>query len=266
MKKFLAILTLLFFFCSNAFAKEGIELKTPEAGIYIFKINTKKYKNKIKPFISTKLKTPRRIYKDNCVHLVVNGGFFDVENGKSVSYVVINNEEVSEIEKNITFLEQIKAEDRLDNVLNRGEFRILENKRGKLKYDIAFHNDPIQKGYKIKHSLQAGPIMLPTMDLVQEGFVKYEEGMVKFQSADVLKRRERTAIALKGKYLYVILFTKEHKADINELKDYIQNELKIKRALAFDGGLSTAFNYENLSVGSVGKYQRRVKSFLVIER
>ena len=144
--------------------------------------------------------------------------------------------------------------------------RILENKRGKLKFDIAFHNDPVKKGYKIKHSLQAGPIMLPTMDLVQEGFVKYEEGMVKFQSADVLKRRERTAIGLKGKYLYIILFTKEHKADINELKNYIQKELKIKRALAFDGGLSTAFNYKNLSVGSVGKYQRRVKSFLIIER
>lgn len=266
MKNFFTILAMFVFFCSNAFAKEEIEFQNPQAGVYIFKINTKKYGDKIKPYMSTKLKTPRKIYKDNCVHLVVNGGFFDMENGKSVSYVVINNEEVSEINKNITFLEQIKSENRLENVLNRGELRILENKRGKLKFDIAFHNDPVKKGYKIKHSLQAGPIMLPTMDLVQEGFVKYEEGMVKFQSADVLKRRERTAIGLKGKYLYIILFTKEHKADINELKNYIQKELKIKRALAFDGGLSTAFNYKNLSVGSVGKYQRRVKSFLIIER
>ena len=46
----------------------------------------------------------------------------------------------------------------------------------------------------------------------------------------------------------------------------MKDVLKVKTALALDGGLSTAFNYKNMSIGSVGKYQRRVKSFLVIER
>lgn len=267
MKKFLIIFAVLVLsFSSNVFAKEKIELKQPDVGIYVFKIDTKKYGHKIKPYVSKNLKTPQRVYDDNCFDFVVNAGFFDVKNGKSVSYVTIDNKEVSDLEKNIVFLETIKKENRLENVLNRGEFRVLENKRGKLKFEIAKHDAPIQKGYKIKHSLQAGPIMLPSMDLAQEGFVKYDNGVVKFQSADVLKRRERTAIGLKGKYLYIILFTKDHRADLNELRDYIKDELKLKSALAFDGGLSTAFNYKNLSVGSIGKYQRRVKSFLIIER
>ena len=77
-------------------------------------------------------------------------------------------------------MKHLKSQGRYEKVLSRAEFRILENKRHKLKFDIAMHNDPIQKGYKIKHALQAGPMLLPTMDLVQEGFVVKENNVVKF--------------------------------------------------------------------------------------
>ena len=104
------------------------------------------------------------------------------------------------------------------------------------------------------------------MDLVEEGFVIKEGDFVKSQSVDILKRRERTALGLKGKYLYIVLFTKDHKVDAYEMKDYMENELKVKKSMALDGGLSTAVNYKNINIGSLGKYQRRVKSFLVVER
>ena len=52
----------------------------------------------------------------------------------------------------------------------------------------------------------------------------------------------------------------------NELRDFMVNELKVDKAMALDGGLSTAINYKNISIGSLGKYQRKVKSFLVVER
>ena len=150
--------------------------------------------------------------------------------------------------------------------MSRAELRVLENKRKKLKFDIAYHNDPIKKGYQIKHSLQAGPMLYPTMDLVKEGFVVYDGDMVKSQSVDILKRRERTAIGLKGKYLYIVLFTKDYKVDAHEMAQYMKENLKVKKAMGFDGGLSTAINYKDVSIGSLGKYQRRVKSFLVVER
>ena len=114
--------------------------------------------------------------------------------------------------------------------------------------------------------MQAGPILAPTMDLVKEGFVVYENNMVKLQSVDILKRRERTALGLKGKWLYIVLFTKEHKVDANEMKNYMQKTLKLKKVLALDGGLSTAINCKEVTIGSLGNYQRHVKSFLVVER
>ena len=46
----------------------------------------------------------------------------------------------------------------------------------------------------------------------------------------------------------------------------MKDKLKVKKAMALDGGLSTALNYKNVSLGSMGRYQRKVKSFLVIEK
>ncbi len=249
-----------------SFGADKIEVTNDENGIWVFKINTKKYGQKIKPYITEKLTTPQKVYEDNCFDLVVNGGFYDVKNAKSVSYIIIDGILESDVELNTDLVESLKNENRLDKVLSRSELRILENKRHKLKFDIVRHNTPVKKGWKIKHSLQAGPMLYPTMDLVDEGFVVLEDDMVKSQSADILKRRERTAIGLKGKYLYIIIFTKDRKVDAKELKKYLEKNLKIKKAMALDGGISTAINYKDISIGSIGKYQRKVKSFLIIER
>ncbi|MBQ8634891.1 phosphodiester glycosidase family protein [bacterium] len=264
-KLLVLILSLIFSFCPTL-AKDKFEVFNDTAGIYIFKINTKKYGKKIKPHITKRLTTPQKVYDDNCFDFVVNGGYFDVKTGKSVSYVTIDNKLVADVEDNIRLVQDLKKEDRLEKVLSRAELRILENKRQKLKFDIAYHNDPIQKGYKIKHSIQAGPMLYPTMSLVEEGFVVKENDKIISQSTDILKRRERTAIGLKGKYLYIVLFTRDHKVDAHEMKDYMLENLKLKKIMAFDGGLSTAVNYKNITIGSLGKYQRRVKSFLVVER
>lgn len=266
MKKFLLFIFCLLLTVAPTLASEKIKYSSPQTGIYIFKINTAKYGDKIKPFMVHHLTTPKKVYDDNCFELVVNGGFFDVKNGKSVSYVVIDKEVVGDIENYKELTRKLEEEGRLDKVLTRAELRILENKNGKLKFDIAYHTDPIPDGYTLKHALGAGPMLEPTMDLAKEGFVVYENGMVKSQSVDILKRRERTAIGLKGKNLYIVLFTTAHKVDAYEMRDYMVKNLKLKKILALDGGLSTSINYKDTSVGSLGKYQRRVKSFLVIEK
>ncbi|MBQ7287666.1 MAG: phosphodiester glycosidase family protein [Candidatus Gastranaerophilales bacterium] len=265
-KNILLIILALVFTFAPAIAKEKIEVINDDAGVYVFKINTKKYGDKIKPYMTKKLTTPKKVYENCCFDLVVNGGFFDSKTQRSVSYVTIDGEVVADVENNISLMEQLKEDGRKEKVLSRSEFRIMENKRHKLKFDIANHNAPVKRGYKIKHSLQAGPMLHPQMNLIDEGFVVKENDKITFQSADVLKRRERTAIGLKGKYLYIVLFTKDHKLDVNEMRDYLTENLKLKKTMALDGGLSTALNYKNISIGSLGKYQRRVKSFLVVER
>lgn len=253
-------------FMPLAQAKDKVKVINDTPGVWVFKINTKKYGNKIKPFVTKRLETTTKVYEDNCFDLVVNGGFFDLRSGASVSYVTIDNELKSDVEENTRLVKNLKNQDRLDKVLSRTEFRILENKKHKLKFDIARHTDKTPKGYAIKHALQAGPMLYPSMDLVEEGFVVYDKDVVKHQSVDILKRRERTALGLKGKYLYIVLFTKDYKVDANEMRDYLKEELKIKKAMALDGGWSTSLNYKNISIGSLGRGQRKVKSFIVIER
>ena len=88
-KKLVLLLIAIVLFAPIANAKEKIEVSTPDFGVYIFKINTKKYGDKIKPYVTSRLTTPQKLFDDNCFDLVVNGGFFDTRNGKSVSYVVI---------------------------------------------------------------------------------------------------------------------------------------------------------------------------------
>lgn len=262
------LILFLFIICLTlpALAADKVQVNNDDFGVWVFKINLKKYGKKIKPFYTDKLTTPKKVYDDNCFDLVVNGGFFDVQNGKSVSYVTIDGAEVLDPNSHVVLIENLKKQDRLDKVLSRAEFRILENRRGKLKFDIARHNDPIEKKYHIKHSLQAGPEIYPCIDLEGEGFIRIENDIAYDLGVDILKRRERTALALKGKYLYIVIFTRDHKVDAKEMREYLINNLKVEKAMALDGGLSTAINYKDISIGSLGKYQRRVKSFLVIER
>ena len=266
MKKILTLFILSIMVCFPAFSKEKVRVGDSTVGVYVFKINTKKYGDKIKPYMASNLMTTKKLYNSGKYDLVVNGGFFDVKTGESVSYVVVDEDMKTEVKNNKRLCDDLKNQDRLEKVLSRAELRILENKNGKLKFDINYHDEPIEEGYKLVHSLQAGPMLYPTMDLVGEGFVSYENDMVKFQSVDILKRRERTAIGLKGKDLYVVIFTKDYKVDANEMRDYMRENLKLKKILALDGGLSTSVDYKNISIGSVGRYQRKVKSFLVIEK
>lgn len=270
MKKLFWIFTAFIFILSPVFSKEIVKFNNDEAGVYVFKINTKKYGDKIKPYITPRLTTTGKLYQQDCFELVVNGGFFDVQNGKTVSYVTIDNKMVGDVKEYKELTNNLEKEKRLDKVLSRAELRILEKKglfKDKLLFDIAYHNEEIKKGYTLRHALQAGPMLSPTMDLEAEGFVQYDdEKNVVFQSVDILKRRERTAIGLKGDELYIVIFTHNHKVDAKEMKDYMTEKLKLKKILALDGGLSTSINYKDIAIGSLGKYQRRVKSFLVVEK
>ena len=115
MKKILALI-LLMFLCLPVFAKEKIELNKDTFGVYVFKIDTNKYGDKIKPYMAPTLTTPKKLYEDKCYDLVVNGGFFDVRNGKTVSYVTIDGKTMPE--KEYPFEEVLVAVMRWDTGFN----------------------------------------------------------------------------------------------------------------------------------------------------
>lgn len=272
-KKFTFLIFIMFLMAQNlsgsAFSKgveDEISMIHDTEGIYIFKLNTKKIGDKVKPYVADKLTTASDIYKNNDnFALVLNGGFFDILTGDAVSYVTIDGKVAETPFSNMKLIQNAGKANRLEGILNRAEFRILENDRGNLSFDIDNHFATVPEGKTIKHSIQGGPMIYPVMNLEKESFVVMENNKVKLQAADVLKRRERTVLALKSEILYFIIFTNQNKVSMAEIRDFCK-KMKFDKAMALDGGASTSVNFKDTEIFSSFGSQRRVKSFLVVEK
>jgi len=265
MKKFLILFlfSVLFVFSQNAFADE-IEYIHKTPNVHIFKLDTKKIGCNIKPYVVSGLDTVKNVYENNEFDFVVNGGYFDPQTGAPVSYVTINGEIVENPYDNASLLEKFSDEE-MDQIADRAELRIMENKRGKLRFDITNHKAYAPNGWTVKHALQAGPQVYPVLNLEKEFFVSYDEnGKIIKDSIDAFKKRPRTVVGIKGDFLYVIVFTKQAGYTLDDIHKFCAG-LKLDKAMNLDGGGSTAINYDDVEVYSEEKSGRKVKSFLVVE-
>ena len=153
----------------------------------------------------------------------------------------------------------------LEKIYNRGEFRVLKSKN-RIKYDIAYPNSPVEKGYELIHALQAGPIVLPNLDLEKEFFIVKKDKQIVRQSASVLNKKARTVIGLKNQEdnIYIIIIEQNSGMDIFEVKSLCK-KLGLTKALNLDGGGSTSLHYEDINITSENKPNgRKIKSFLLI--
>ncbi len=270
-KKIFLLLTFLLFFLSPSFAFGGDIEVIKDGGIFIFKVPLKVYGNKIKPYVTEDLTTVSDVYKNNKnFKLVVNGGYFDIKTGAPASNVIIDGVQAENIFDNLPLIQSLQETGRLEKVLNRSELRILENPKNKLSFDIVNHFFIPDENNVIKHSIQAGPMLLPELRLEEESFVRYNGGKSIQLAGDVLKRRERTVIGLKNGLfgnddLYIIIFTVNNRVTLLEAADYCR-KLKLDKALSMDGGASTSINYGDYQIYSNKGAERRVKSFLVVEQ
>lgn len=266
MKKILFAIISIFLAATPALALDGMEYIHNEEGVHIYKIDTKKLGAKIKPYVADELITAKTLYDTGNYELVVNGGFFDRETGGEISFVVIDGKIVNNPFNNSKTMTAVKESGRLKQVVNRSELRIFNIDNNKLAFKVAPHFAPDVDKIFLKHSLQAGPMIYPKYTSVEEGFVKKDsDGQITFDCCDMTKRRPRTLVATKGKYLYIIAFSMSKKMSGNELHQYAKKH-KFKQALALDGGGSTSLITDEVQIISEGKEGRKVKSFLVIER
>ena len=264
------LLLFLFFACfTPVYASDDIQVDyNKKEKFYIYKIDLKELGERIRPYVVEEgLKTSREVFKENDFDFVINGGFFDPNSAKSVSYVVIDSKTVTSPLESLGLIESLNKEGRTDNVLNRSEFRVYKNDiSGFLKFDIAKHFDPVPKNYHILHSLGGGPLLYPDFDLEKEGFVKYDESNTPvLQSAHVLKKRARTILAIKKDYLYVIIISNFAPATMSEVAQKLKR-YRFEKIMALDGGPSTSLNYGDNEISSASNGQRKVKSFLIIQK
>lgn len=265
MKKLLCffIIFIAIFQISYSFANPKIDFKN---GIYHIELDGKKYARRIKFLSSPNLISNREAHIKTRAKITVNAGFFDPKNQKTISYIVEENNIIAEdplLNENI--LSNSVLRKNLDKILNRTEFRIVECDN-KYHYEIVPHKTPVDFACNIITSAQGGPMILPELRLEEEFFVvRDEEGRVVRESASVLHKCARTIIGLKDGNVHVIIITNDNPMTLEEVKQYCIS-LGLERAMAFDGGSSTSFNYKNLInvVSTKDEAGRLLKSFMIV--
>lgn len=252
--------------------ESGVSFYSPEKGVYIVDVDSKKCPDCIKPYFSSTLERVEDVGQSTNSFAAINAGFFDLGNMKSISYVVINGKSMANPLDNRHLTENQSQKPYLQAFLNRTEFRVL-NCNGQSAFDITSHNTPVSKSCKLVHSVQAGPELVPEFKQSQEAFVVKNGGTVVKESAGALGRYPRSAIAIKDNHVLLIATSKEKPMNLQELAVYIQNNIGPDKAMAFDGGNSTSLYVDDSQNGKfiLSSYARsitarRVKSMILISK
>lgn len=207
-----------------------------ENGLYMVKIDLNSAK--IEPYVADKLEILYVMAKKNKASVAINTGFFDAKNKKTVSFISKKSEIIADPSENENLTSNKNLKPFLDKIYNRGELRIL-NCKNKIKADIAYHFDAIEDGCELLSSTQAGPILLPDMDLEKEFFILKQDGKIVRDAAGMTRKTDRSLVAVKNNFLYLIITDEDNPLTIYELRDKLL-EYKFDKALGFDGGGSVS--------------------------
>lgn len=116
---------------------------------------------------------------------VINGGFFDPQNGKTTSHLISQGQSVGDPANNERLTGNPNLQAYLPQILNRSEFRVyrcqglaqgLDPGSAQIRYDIAPHDAVSPSGCETETALGAGPQLLPKDTAFTEAFTDYENG------------------------------------------------------------------------------------------
>ncbi|MDD3593246.1 MAG: phosphodiester glycosidase family protein [Candidatus Gastranaerophilales bacterium] len=233
----LLIVFVLYLSCAALQANEKICTFSNNNGLYIFsfKLNTN---IEVSPYVSDRLESVDTIAQKTGAIAVINTGFFDPKNKKSVSYVKQNGIVLANPKENENLTQNKELQPHLEKIFNRVEFRVLKCQE-KLTADITYPSVPVPEKCELVSSTQAGPMLLPEMDLEKEFFVVKKDGKIIRDGASMTARVARSAVAVKDDQIFFIVTDKNHPLTIFELRKKLQN-LGVQQAMGFDGGGSAS--------------------------
>ncbi len=243
----------------------GINFYSPAKGVFIIDIDTLLCNKCIDIYFSDALETVENVVEKTNALAGINGGFFDPNNKKTISYIYKNNRYIGNPWLNESLINNNVLKKYLDKIFNRAEFRIL-NCSNTYKYSINYHSEQTKQSCTLVSSIQAGPILLDKMDLEKEFFVLKKGNKIIRSSAGVLKQYARSAIAIKGDNILLIAVSNEKPMTIKELSALLK-QMDVDSAMALDGGSSTSMYIKNIKFilnSAKDAAARKVKSIILI--
>ncbi|MGI0489112.1 phosphodiester glycosidase family protein [Pantanalinema rosaneae CENA516] len=244
----------------------------PRSLVHVLTIPVSRYP--VLPMVADTLESVEAFAQRTDAIAVINGGFFDPQNTKSTSYVVVNGQQVADPRQNQRLIENPDLAPYMDKILNRSELRQYQC-GPKTTYDIVLHQSPVPPGCELTQALGAGPQLLPESTAVTEGFIDNANGVVIRDALGSQQPNARSAVGLTGDGTMVwVVATQppEHPTGsgltLSELTEFLRS-LAVERAMNLDGGSSTSLYYQGRTVygklDSAGAtVKRQIKSVLLV--
>jgi len=175
-----------------------------------------------------------------------NGGYFNLSDGQSTSYVVIDGKTAADPSTNKALVDNPKLRPYIKDILDRTELRMLADKEGTISLSIAPHSAPVPAGLRLVHSIQGGPRLLPSLTSCEEAFVRREPDGTVTDGVGAGRRAARTAFGITPDGAYAMLLCaagakqdpESQGLTLAELADLMRS-LGCSEALNLDGGSST---------------------------
>lgn len=179
---------------------------------------------------------------------VINGGFFDPQNGKTTSYLTVNSQAVGDPADNERLVQNPDLQQYLPQILNRSEFRayhceLSDALSGSGRYDITFHDAALPAGCEVESAVGAGPQLLPEDTSTIEGFTDYKGKELIRDAIGSVQPNARSAVGIHANGS-VYLFMVEKNAGssgmtLAELAEFARS-IGIVKLLNLDGGSSAS--------------------------
>lgn len=212
---------------------------------------------------------------------VLNGGFFDPQNGKTTSHLNVQGQTVGDPADNERLMENPDLAPYISQILNRSEFRAYQCRTSaqtaEMRYEIAIHNvpgTPLSERCTLVSLLGAGPQLLPDDTAFEEGFTDYGNGELVRDAIGSMQPNARSAIALKADGSLLLIMAAQRSdapgMTLTELTEFARS-LDTAQLLNLDGGSSSSLYYDGQThLGRLdaegNPIQRPVKSVIVIKQ
>ncbi len=226
----------------------------------------------VTPALSPHLNTVEEFAQKHRAVAIINGGFFDPNNQKTTSVVVLQGKLVADPRQNERLVNNPNLKPYLAKILNRSEFRRYLCGQT-VRYDIVLRNAPPPTGCQLIDALGGGPQLLPELTLEQEGFVDSAHSRDALGSTQ-LNARTAVGITRDGSIVLVMVAQKPKTPtnsgmSLSALADFLKS-LGVQKAMNLDGGSSSSLYYNGKSFyGKVdldGNFIKRpVKSVLIVQ-